>query len=50
MIIIPNIRRQEYITSLSSYKKKNDFILFMADVVNENIKDYLRMIGEGREF
>ncbi len=45
MIIIPNIRRQEYITSLSSYKIKDDFILFMADVINENIKDYLRMIG-----
>lgn len=45
MIIIPNIRRRDYISSLSSYKKKEDFILFMADIINENLKDYLTMIN-----
>jgi hypothetical protein len=45
MIIIPNIKRRDYISSLSSYKTRDDFILFMADIINENIKDYMRMIN-----
>lgn len=44
MIIIPNIRRNEYISNLSSYKTKNDFVLFMSEIINENLKDYLKMI------
>lgn len=45
MIIIPNIRRADYIKTLSSFSKREDFVIFMLDVINENLKDYLRMIG-----
>ncbi len=45
MIIIPNIRRGDYISSLSSYKTKDDFIIFMSDTINQNLEDYLRMIN-----
>lgn len=45
IIIIPNIKRKDYISSLSSYKTRDDFILFMADIINQNLEDYLRMIN-----
>lgn len=44
MIIIPVIRRLDYIWSLNSLKNKNDFVQVLLDIINENIKDYLRMI------
>ena len=44
MIIIPNIRRWEYISNLSSYKTKNDFLVFFADIVLQNLRDYMIMI------
>ena len=44
MIIIPVVRRLDYIWSLNSLKSKNDFVQVLLDIINENIKDYLRMI------
>ncbi len=44
MIIIPVIRKLDYIWSLNSLKNKNDFVQVLLDIINENIKDYLRMI------
>ena len=44
MIIIPVIRRLDYIGNLNSLKSKNDFVQVLLDIINENIKDYLRMI------
>jgi len=44
LIIIYSVRRAEYITSLNSKFTKDDFLKFFADIVNENLKDYLRMI------
>ena len=44
MIIIPVVRRLDYIWSLNSLKNKNDFVQVLLDIINENIKDYLRMI------
>ena len=44
MIIIPVVRRSDYIGSLNSLKNKNDFVQVLLDIINENIKDYLRMI------
>jgi len=45
MIIIPPVRRWEYIWSLNSNSSSENFILFMLDVINVNIEDYLRMIN-----
>ncbi len=45
MIIIPTIRRSQYISTLSSYQTQEDFRYFFADIVHENLRDYLRMIG-----
>ena len=44
LIIIYSVRRAEYITSLNSKFTQNNFLKFFADIVNENLKDYLRMI------
>ncbi len=41
-IIIPIIRRQEYIDAIK--KGEEAFTLFMLDIVNVNLEDYLRMI------
>ncbi len=45
MIIIPNIRRAEYIKSLNSENNYSDFEEFFADIVLVNLQDYWRMIG-----
>lgn len=47
LVIIPVIRRADYINSLKSGKKEKVFIDFFLEIVLENIKDYLRMV-EGR--
>jgi len=44
MIVLPVIRRQEYINTLNSSSKKENFIIFMLDVINQNLEDYIRMI------
>ncbi|MEA3304963.1 MAG: Fic family protein [Patescibacteria group bacterium] len=44
MIIIPVVRRAEYIQSLHSTAGYPDFQQFFYSVVEENLKDYLRMI------
>jgi Fic family protein len=44
LVIIPIVRRQDYISSLSSKKFEKDFVKFFKEIVLENIKDYLRMI------
>lgn len=44
MIVLPVIRRQEYINSLNSSSKKENFIIFILDVINQNLEDYIRMI------
>lgn len=44
LIIIYSVRRAEYITSLNSKFTKDDFLKFFTDIVNENLKDYLKMI------
>jgi len=43
--IIPIIRRREYISSLHSSKVFDDFFDFFFSVQYENMKDYLRMLG-----
>ncbi len=45
MIIIPAVRRGEYISTLNSSSPKSDFLSFFADIIYENLKDYLRMIN-----
>ncbi len=45
LIIIPNIRRAEYISTLNSKSSEENFLEFFADTVYENLKDYLRMIS-----
>ncbi len=47
LIIIPAVRRAEYISSLNSTMSKEKFIHFFSDVVLQNLKDYLRMIEPG---
>lgn len=45
MTIIPIVRRAEYISSLHSLTwSKEKFTQFYADIVHENLKDYMRMI------
>lgn len=45
MIIIPLIRRGEYISNLHSLTGNEEkFVNFYADIVHENLKDYMRMI------
>lgn len=46
--IIPVIRRREYIQSLHSSKTLHDFYEFFLSVQYENMKDYLRMIGDNK--
>ncbi|MBU3924425.1 Fic family protein [Patescibacteria group bacterium] len=43
-IIIPIIRRQEYIEAIK--KGEESFALFMLDIINVNLEDYLRMTEE----
>ena len=45
MIIIPPVRRLEYISTLNSTSNLNDFNLFILDIIYINIQDYLRMIS-----
>lgn len=45
MIIIPNVRRSEYIQSLHSTKTFKDFYQFFTDIVKVNLQDYTRMIN-----
>ncbi len=44
MIVIPPIRRQEYISTLNSANSIENFEIFMLDVINVNLEDYLRMV------
>lgn len=44
MIIIPTVRRMEYIQTLNSRSSKEKFTEFFCDIVLQNLKDYLRMI------
>ncbi|PZM84798.1 Fic family protein [Candidatus Gracilibacteria bacterium] len=44
MIIIPLIRRAEYIQTLNSKSNFTDFEILMLDIINQNLEDYLRMI------
>lgn len=45
--IIPPILRQKYIAALESARVDDrDFITFIADIVKETQKDYLRLFGE----
>lgn len=44
MIILPVVRRQEYINTLNSSSEKESFIIFMLDIINQNLEDYIRMI------
>lgn len=43
-IIIPIIRRQEYIEAIK--KREESFVVFMLDIINVNLEDYLRMTDE----
>lgn len=46
MIIVPFVRRLDYINSLHSLTGNMEkFQDFYADIVHENLKDYMRMIG-----
>jgi Fic family protein len=46
MTIIPIIRRAEYISSLHSLTGSEEiFAQFYADIVHENLKDYMKMIA-----
>ncbi len=44
MIIIPPIRRAEYIWSLNYSMSVEDFMVFILDVIDVNLEDYLRMV------
>lgn len=47
MIIIPVVRRMDYISSLHSLTgNQTKFQNFYADIVHENLRDYIRMISE----
>jgi Fic family protein len=47
MIIIPIVRRADYISSLHSVTGSLDrFQAFYADIVHENLRDYIRMVSE----
>ncbi len=48
LVIIPMVRRAEYISSLNSIAPKQKFLEFFADIVHENLKDYLRMIDPNK--
>lgn len=41
-VIIPIIKRQEYIKSIQ--KGESEFIVFMLNIINVNLEDYLRMV------
>ncbi len=49
LIIIPIVRRMEYINALKSTTSKKKFINFFAKIVLENMKDYLRMIDKTKK-
>ncbi len=49
LVIIPMVRRADYISSLNSAIPKSKFLEFFADVVHENLKDYLRMISPDKK-
>ncbi|MEA1936576.1 MAG: Fic family protein [Patescibacteria group bacterium] len=42
-IIVPIIKRQEYIKAIQ--KGESEFIIFMLDIINVNLEDYLRMVN-----
>lgn len=44
IVILPVVRRSEYISALHSSSSREKFLLLFADIVHENMKDYLRMI------
>jgi Fic family protein len=47
MIIVPIVRRVDYISSLHSVTGNLDrFQGFYADIVHENLRDYIRMVSE----
>lgn len=47
MIIVPIVRRADYISSLHSVTGDLDrFQMFYTDIIHENLRDYIRMIGE----
>lgn len=43
-VIVPVIRRQEYIKSIQ--KGEEDFMVFMLEIINTSLEDYLRMVEE----
>jgi Fic family protein len=43
-VIIPVVRRQEYITSLHSSQTLDSFLDFFTDVVYQNMQDYKKMV------
>ena len=45
MVIIPVIRRVEYLSSLHSTQPKENFLEFFRNIVLVNLKDYWRMIN-----
>ncbi len=47
LMIVPVVRRREYIAGLKSTAPQDQFILFMGEVLVENMKDYLRMVTKG---
>ena len=47
MIVVPIVRRADYISSLHSVTGSLDrFQSFYADIVHENLRDYIRMVSE----
>lgn len=44
LVIIPILRRREYITALKSTNTKEDFVNFYLTSVVDNMRDYLRMV------
>lgn len=46
LVIIPIVRRIDYINSLKATSSERKFIDFFAEMVLENMKDYIRMTGK----
>ena len=44
LVIIPIVKRLDYINSLKSSSSEDKFVVFFKEIVVENMKDYLRMI------
>jgi len=46
LVIIPIVRRADYINSLKSTSSEKQFMDFFMETVLENMKDYIRMMGK----